>query len=344
MKLLLNICIYFIILLILYNIFDYLFSQNIIEPLNFFEESRKTFLSNYYQKKSVEKKNEETKHEYTFDTYTVPELQQKCKTKILKKHDAYETRVEKKRSCFWTFGNARKRCHRDNNAKKDRNNARNARNINRTNKINGCLSSYTYSGFQKGYTDKTVYSEINNSHIVTEPPHSGEDPFKLGEELVKSDVVNAVHNDDSMNTALTTMIDTEIDNGLNYENYKTKYKTKLTENLKEKYKEQESQRRTEFVDVNDDLIIGNEYDPAKGSLLINDGNEQYSEVYMGADDGQMQTLNTIKEDVYGRSNAKFKDKYQTQANSYLTDWAEKIGALLKEKLVTTEDINAGVQT
>ena len=320
MKLLLNICIYFIILLILYNIFDYLFSQNIIESL-----------SNKY-------------NEYTFDTYTVPELQQKCKTKILNKYKPYETRVEKKRSCTWTFRNARKRCNRDNNAKKDRNNARSARNINRTNKINGCLSSYKYSGFQKGYTDKTVYSEINNSHIVTEPPHSGEDPFKLGEELVKSEVVNAVYGDDSMKTALTTMIDTEIDNGLNYENYKTKYKTKLTENLKEKYKEQESQRRKEFVDVNDDQIIGNGYDPEKGSLLINDGNEQYSEIYMGEDDGQMSSLNTIKEDVYGRSTANFKDKYQTQANSYLTDWAEKIGALLKEQQITNEDINAGVQT
>jgi len=199
MKLLLKLGIYFIILLILYNIFVYLFSQNIIESV-----------SNKY-------------NEYTFDTYTVPELQQKCKTKILKKHGAYEHNVERSTNCTWKWGGARKRCNRDNNAKRDRNNAKHARNNNRTNKINGCLSSYKYSGFQKGYTDKTVYSEINNSHIVTEAPHNDENPFKLGEELVKSDVVNAVHNDDSMNTALTTMIDTEIDNGLNYENYKTKY-------------------------------------------------------------------------------------------------------------------------
>ena len=322
MKLLLNICIYFIILLILYNIFDYLFSNRVIESLYNFDL-------------------------YKFDVFSLDELRKKCSTKIVKKYGKNE-RLNNPRGCghisrFWR-PKTRRQCDRKRNEESNAKNGKNNRNNNRNSKIKSCIDSYSYSGFQKGYTDKTVYSEINNSHIVTEPPHSGEDPFMLGEELVKSDVVNAVYGDDSMKTALTTMIDTEIDNGLNYENYKTKYKTKLTENLKEKYKQQESQRRKEFVDVNDDQIIGNGYDPEKGSLLINDGNEQYSEIYMGEDDGQMSSLNTIKEDVYGRSTANFKDKYQTQANSYLTDWAEKIGALLKEQQITNEDINAGVQT
>jgi len=324
MKLLLKLGIYFIIFLILYNIFVYLFSQNIIESLttNVFNNSG----------------------EIEYETYTVPELQQKCKTKILNKYKPYEHNVERSRSCTWKWGGARKRCNRDNNAKRDRNNAKHARNNNRTNKIKDCLSSYTYSGFQKGYTDKTVYNEISNSHIVTEPPHTDENPFYLGDQLINPSVVNAVYNDDSMNTALTTMIDTEIDNGLNYDNYKTKYKTQLTENLKEKYKEQELQRRKEFVDVDDDQIIGNNYDPGKGSLLIEDGNEQYSELQMGGDDDQMSSLNTINDNVYGISNEKFKDKYQTQANNYLKEWAAQMASLSEEQKITGEDINTGVQT
>ena len=201
MKLLLKLGIYFIIFLILYNIFVYLFSQNIIEPMN-----------------------KETKHDYDFNVFSLDELRNKCAPKIEKKYGKNEV-LNNPRGCghisrFWR-PKTRRSCDIKRNREINERNRRINSNNNRNSKKNSCVDCYTYSGFQKGYTDKTVYSEINNSHIVTEAPHTEEDPFNLGEELVKPDVVNAVHNDVSMNNVLTTMIDREIDNGLNYDNYKT---------------------------------------------------------------------------------------------------------------------------
>lgn len=322
MKLLLKLGIYFIIFLIVYNLFILLFSNNIIESL------------------------------YNFNTDSESNVTNKCKEKILKKHGDYESnegyvRVE---SCSGKFFGARKRCNRrnnrqedENNRRKGRNNERRNRNNDRNNKRDDCLKSYKYSGYVKDFDDKTVYSEIANSHIVTDPPHTQENSFALGKEMVKYEVVNAVHNDPSMNTVLRNMIDTEIKSGLNYNTYKTKYNQQLSDFLKKKYKLQETERRTEFVDVDNNQIIGDNYDSQKGSLLIENGNEQYSEIYMQGDEGQMKSLNSIKNDIYGRSNGLFKKKYTEQSTNYLSDWHTKISALLDIKKTTSEDVNAGIQ-
>jgi len=322
MKLLLKLGIYFIIFLIVYNLFILLFSNNIIESL------------------------------YNFETYTEDNVKSKCKEKILKKHGDYESnegyvRVE---SCSGKFFGARKRCNRRSNRQKDennrikgRNNARDNRNNDRDSKRDDCLKSYQYSGYVKGYNDKTVYSEIENSYIVTDPPHTQENSFELGKEMVKYEVVTAVHNEPSMNTVLRNMIDTEIESGLNYDTYKTKYNQQLSDFLKEKYKLQETDRRNEFVDVDKNQIIGDNYESEKGSLLIENGNELYSEIYMQGDEDQMKSLNTVKDDIYGRSNALFKNKYTEQSNNYLSDWHTKISALLDIKKTTSEDVNAGIQ-
>ena len=75
MKLLLKLCIYFIIFLIVYNLFILLFSNNIIESL------------------------------YNFETYTEDDVINKCKEKIEKKYDKDEY-LNNPRSCghisiFW---------------------------------------------------------------------------------------------------------------------------------------------------------------------------------------------------------------------------------------------------
>jgi hypothetical protein len=322
MKLLLKLGIYFIIFLIVYNLFILLFSNNIIESL------------------------------YNFNTDSENDVKNKCKGKIIAKHGDYESneghvRVE---SCRRKYFSARKRCNRRRNRQQDENNRRNARNNARTNRNNDrnnkrddCLKSYRYSGYVKDFDDKTVYSEIANSHIVTDPPHTQENSFELGKEMVKYEVVTAVHNDPSMNTVLRNMIDTEIESGLKYDTYKTKYNQQLSDFLKEKYKIQETKRRNEFTDVDNNQIIGDNYESQKGSLLIENGNEQYSEIYMQGDEGQLKSLNTVKNDIYGRSNTLFKNKYTEQSNNYLSDWHTKLSALLDIKKTTSEDVNAGIQ-
>ena len=316
MKLLLKLGIYFIIFLIVYNLFILLFSNNIIESL------------------------------YNFETYTEDDVKDKCKEKIEKKYDKDED-LNNPRSCghisrFWK-PKTRRHCDRKRSGEQNERNQRINRNDNRKNKRDDCLKSYKYSGYVKGYNDKTVYSEIKNSHIVTDPPHTQENSFELGKEMVKYEVVNAVHNEPSMNTVLRNMIDTEIESGLNYDTYKTKYNQQLSDFLKEKYKLQETERRNEFVDVDNNQIIGDNYESEKGSLLIENGNEQYSEIYMQGDEGQMKSLNSIKNDIYGRSNGLFKNKYTEQSNNYLSDWHTKISALLDIKKTTSEDVNAGIQ-